>query len=316
MPSPRFTPRQLTAFLAVADVRNFGKAGVRLNLTPSAVSQVIAELESAVGFRLFDRTTRSVTLSPAGREFIPPARSVLKHLELAQAAADDIRNRAAGVVRIAAPMVIAGTILPDAIRAYAGQYPKVVIRIRDAAVDNLVDMVANADVDIAVGPDQYVDDSVSRISLFKSSWVLWCAPDHPLAKRKTVKWAQLRQHAVVAAGHDYERNVSLMHAGAAEGERIAPIDVVDNVSTALGMATAGIALTLAPAYVGLLANKLGLVMRRIVDPEVVRHVCLYYSTSRAASPAAQGFLEHLVTWLEGKDTLGMPKRATGTLLRQ
>lgn len=310
MPAPRFTPRQLTAFLAVADVRNFGKAGERLSLSPSAVSQLIAELESAVGFRLFDRTTRSVTLSPAGREFVAPARSVLKHFELAQSAADDIRNRAAGVVRIAAPMVIAATILPDAIRAYAERYPKVAIRIRDAAVDNLIDMVANADVDIAVGPDQYGDDSVSRVSLFKSSWVLWCAPDHPLAKRRTVSWAQLRQHAVVAAGHDYERNVSLMHAGAAEGERIAPVDVVDNVSTALGMAAAGIAVTLAPAYVGLLANKLGLVMRRIVDPEVMRHVCLYYSSMRAPSPAAEGFQEHLVAWLEGKDTMGIPKRAS------
>ncbi|MBP0618553.1 LysR family transcriptional regulator [Cupriavidus consociatus] len=307
MPAPRFTPRQLTAFLTVADVRNFGRAGERLSLSPSAVSQLIAELESATGFRLFDRTTRSVTLSPAGREFVAPARSVLKHLELAQSAADDIRNRAAGVVRIAAPMVIAGSILPEAIQAYAGQHPKVVIRIRDAAVDNLIDMVANADVDIAVGPDQYVDDSVTRISLFKSSWVLWCAPDHPLAKRKTVPWSELRQHAVVAAGHDYDRNVSLMHAGAAEGERIAPVDVVDNISTALGMAAAGIALTLAPAYVGLLANRLGLVMRRIVDPEVMRQVCLYYSAVRAASPAAEGFREHLMTWLEGKDTLGIPQ---------
>ncbi|RQR23741.1 LysR family transcriptional regulator [Burkholderia sp. Bp9142] len=301
----RFTPRQLAAFLTVADVRNFGKAGERLNLSPSAVSQLIAELESAIGFRLFDRTTRSVSLSPAGREFLAPAKSVLKHIELAQTAAEDIRNRAAGVVRIAASLVIASTILPDAIKAYTSDHPKVVIRIRDAAVDNLVDMVASADVDLAIGPDQGVGDDVTRIGLFKSPWVLWCPARHPLAKRRTIAWVDLRQQTLVAAGRDYERNVSLMHAGASEDERIVPMDVVDNISTALGMAAAGIALTLAPAYVGLLARPLGLVMRPIVKPDVMRQVCLYCASTRAMSPAAEGFRDHLIGWLKGQDALGM-----------
>ncbi|SEJ85126.1 transcriptional regulator, LysR family [Paraburkholderia diazotrophica] len=311
MSNPRFTPRQLAAFLTVADVRNFGKAGERLNLSPSAVSLLISELETGVGFRLFDRTTRSVALSPAGREFVVHAKSVLRNIELAQAAADDIRNRAAGIVRIAASLVIATTMLPAAIRAYAKTHPKVVIRIRDAAVDNLVDMVANADVDLAIGPDQSVGDEVTRVGLFKSPWVLWCPPEHPFAKRARITWADLRKQPLVAAGRDYERNVSLMQAGAADDERIAPMDVVDNITTALGMAAAGLALTLAPGYVGLLARPLGLAMRRIVEPEVMREVCLYHSSNRAVSPAAEGFREHLVERLGGKDTLGMQGRRAG-----
>ena len=87
MAQARFTLRQLSAFVTVSITRNFGKAGDRLSLTASAVSQLVGELESAIGFRLFDRTTRSVSLSPAGREFLPSAKSVLKHMELAQAAA-------------------------------------------------------------------------------------------------------------------------------------------------------------------------------------------------------------------------------------
>ncbi|RQR40464.1 MULTISPECIES: LysR family transcriptional regulator [unclassified Burkholderia] len=308
MSGARFTPRQLAAFLAVADVRNFARAGERLNLSPSAVSLLIAELESGVGFRLFDRTTRSVALSPAGREFVVHAKSVMRNIELAQAAADDIRNRAAGIVRIAAPLVIATTMMPTAIKRYGQTHPKVVIRIRDAAVDNLVDMVANGDVDLGVGPDQTVGDDVARIELFKSPWVLWCAPDNPLSKRGRITWSDLRKQPVVAAGRDYERNVSLMRAGVADDERIAPMDVVDNISTALGMAAVGLALTLAPAYVGLLARPLGLVMRRIVEPEVMRQVCLYHSASRAVSPAAEGFRQYLVDSLSGMESLGIAGR--------
>jgi DNA-binding transcriptional LysR family regulator len=82
-----------------------------------------------------------------------------------------------------------------------------------------------------------------------------------------------------------------------EESRVKPLDVVDNISTALGAAAQGRVATLAPAYVGVLASKFGLVMRRVLDPETVRRVCLYKSDSRALSPAAQGFAEHLTRWL-------------------
>ncbi len=73
--------------------------------------------------------------------------------------------------------------------------------------------------------------------------------------------------------------------------------MVDNVSTALGMAVHGLAATLAPAYVGVVAQPFGLVMRRVVDPETVRKVCLYRPMTRATSPAAEGFGVHLAGWL-------------------
>ena len=60
MPLIRITPRQLEAFVTVAEAEGFGEAASRLSLTPSAISQLVAELESATGLRLFDRTTRRV----------------------------------------------------------------------------------------------------------------------------------------------------------------------------------------------------------------------------------------------------------------
>jgi DNA-binding transcriptional LysR family regulator len=293
----RLTPRQLETFVAVAELRSFSAAGVRLGLTPSAVSQLVADLEAVVGFRLFDRTTRKVAPSAAGREFLGPAESAMKHLRLAESAAADVRSRAAGIVRIAAPMAIASAILPAAIKAYAQTHPKVMVRIRDVSVEGLVDAVASGDADLAVGPDRAAGDEVLRSSLFDSPWVLWCSPQHRLAARRTLRWRDLRDEPLVAAGRDHERSVAQMRAGVPEGERITPIDVVDNISTALGIAAQGLAVTLSPAYVGALAEPLGLVMRRIVEPEVMRQVCLYRPARRATSPAAQGFEEHLEGWM-------------------
>ncbi|HEU0199593.1 MAG TPA: LysR family transcriptional regulator [Burkholderiaceae bacterium] len=297
MPLTRFTLRQLEAFVTVAELHSFSGTGERLGLTAQAVSQLVAELESVLGFRLFDRSTRRVSLSSAGRDFLASAETVLRHVQAAESAADDVRNRAAGVVRIGAPLVLASTALPAAIKAYLKERPKVVVRIRDTPVDVLVDRVSAGDVDLALGPDREVGSDVSREPLFDSPWVLWCAPAHPLAAKRTIRWADLRNVPLVAAGRDHERSVAQMRVNAPDGARITPVDVVDNISTALGIAAHGLAATLAPAYVGVLARPFGLTMRRVVEPETVRMVCLYRPVGRNVSPVAEGFAAHLAAWL-------------------
>jgi len=293
----RYTLRQLEAFVAVAEQHSFSGAAQSLGLSAQAVSQLVAELETVLDFRLFDRTTRRVSLSSAGQDFLGPAETVLRHVQAVDRAASDVRNRAAGIVRVGAPLVLAGTAVPAAIRAYQALRPRVVVRVKDLPVDQLVDAVQVGDVDLAVGPDRPTGEGVRCDVMFDSRWVLWCAPAHPLARRRRLRWADLRGHALVAAGRDHERSVSQMHVNAPEGERIEPVDVVDNISTALGIAAQGLAATLAPAYVGVIAKPLGLEMRRVIEPEIVRKVCLYQPTARKLSPAAEGFAQHLAQWL-------------------
>jgi DNA-binding transcriptional LysR family regulator len=78
---------------------------------------------------------------------------------------------------------------------------------------------------------------------------------------------------------------------------VVPVDVVENITTALGIAAQGLSATLAPAYVGVWAHTLGLQMRRVVDPETVRKVCLYRPLARSVPPAGESFAEHLAGWL-------------------
>ena len=89
-----------------------------------------------------------------------------------------------------------------------------------------------------------------------------------------------------------------MHSDVPAGTRVTPVDVVDNISTALGIAAQGLAVTLAPAYIGVLAKPLGLVMKRVVQPESMRKVCLYSPAARGLSPAAEGFSEFLAAWIQ------------------
>jgi len=301
MPLTRITIRQFEAFLAIVDLHSIGAAAARLGLTSSAVSQLLAELETELGFRLFDRTTRRVTLSSAGRDFRASADSVLRHVRAAAQSADDIRNRAAGIVRVGAPLVIAATALPAAIAEYARDKPKVVVRICDTVVEKLVERVDSGDIDLAIGPDLQSGARVRREPAFASPWVMWCSAAHPLAARRRVQWQHLRDVPIVATGRDHERAVGQMLANLPAEARIIPVDVVDNVTTAFGVAAQGLAVTLAPAYVAPLAHTFGLVMKRIVDPETIREVCVYRSTERALSPSADGFADFVMPWLKRWD---------------
>lgn len=297
MPLTRITLRQLEAFLVVAEERSFAMAGARMGLTSSAVSQMIGELEALIGFRLFDRTTRRVSLTSAGQDFLSSAETVLRHVRAAETTAGDLRNQAAGIVRVGAPLVLAATVLPAAIKAYSLKCPKVVVRIRDTPVEALVDRVENRDVDLALGPNRPTGGAVESTVAFESSWVMWCHPSFPSAARDSITWAELRETPLVAAGRDHEQSVDRMRSNAPLETRIVPVDVVDNVTTALGLASQGLAATLAPQYVGLLAKSFGLVMRRVVDPETIRQICVYHPIARASSPAAEGFIAFLAEWL-------------------
>jgi DNA-binding transcriptional LysR family regulator len=310
----RITIRQFEAFVAVADALSFAAAGNQLGLTASAVSQLVGELETVLGFRLFDRSTRRVALSNAGRDFVGPAQTVLRHMRLAESAAEDVRNRAAGIVRIGAPLILASTVLPLAIRDFRADRPKVAVHIRDVAVEMTVDRVVAGDLDLALGPDRPPHQMVSQEEIFSSPWVLFCAPTHPLARKRVLRWEDLRNVALVAAGRDHEVSVAQMRRNAADGSTIVPLDVVDNITTALGIAAQGLAPTLCPAYVAIVARPLGLVMRRVVEPEAIRKVCLFRPSMRSISPAAEAFGDFLADSVRRWNTTARhlrPLRASG-----
>lgn len=286
MKLPRFTPRQIDAFIAAAELSNFTLAARRVGLTPSAVSNLINELEGAFGFALFERTTRKVALTAEGREFLPSAIAVQRQLSRASFAAAEILNRSVDVVRIAAPMAVAALVLPSLIVEHRLSYPRTAVRIVDTAVEWLGDRVQIGEADLALGPDRAVPGELKRTELCPTYWVIWCRPDHRLAARSEVRWADLHGADVYAAGRDHEHSIQRFLPPDSEAAKIRPVQIVENISTALGIAAAGLGVTFSPDYVAPFAAALGLEQRRLIDPSVVRFMSLYEPVERALSPAA------------------------------
>lgn len=310
----RFSPRQIEAFLAIADLESFSRAAARLNLSPSAVSGLIAELEAVIGFVLFERTTRKVTLSGAGRQFLPSAQSAMRQLQLTTAAANDIARRRVGLVRVAAPLVVASVIVPPVLAEFSKLYPNVSVRLADTPVDRLGPSLAEGEVDLAVGADRAPPAGVVSERLFPSPWVLWCSPESQFAKRRFVRWGDLIGVELCTAGRDHEQSVAQMTLDQPADKRVTPTQIVDNMSTALGLAAANLAVTASPAYVRPLAEKFGLQMKRIIDPEVMRHLTIFKPERRAMSPATEALAGFLSERLRdaGPPMVGKRKRSAAT----
>lgn len=289
---PHFTMRQLSAFVAAAELGNFTQVGRRLNLTASAISNQIAELETLLGFQLFERTTRKVALTPEGRDFLPAALAIQRQLDAAGNMASDIRNRAVGMVRVAAPLTVAAEILPRIIAQFVKDRPVVQVRIIDTGVEWLSDRVANGEADMALGPDRIASPDVMVETLYPSAWVAWCAPDHPMAAHKRLAWADALQWPLVAAGRDHEHSV-LPRLPEEIASAIKSAQIVDNVTTALGLAAAGMGFTCTPAYISELARRMSLVQCELTDPTIMRAMTLYTPLGRKLSNWATAFATHI-----------------------
>jgi DNA-binding transcriptional LysR family regulator len=146
-----FTSRQFRAFLLVAQHRSFSRAAEALYITPSGLSVLIRELESQLGFRLFDRTTRHVGLTNYGSELLGVVRQSLEKLDAAVSRVGRSATEASHSLSVGAPPLIAANLLPEAIKEFRNHRPDLRIRVFDVGGGALTQLVEEGKLDMSLG---------------------------------------------------------------------------------------------------------------------------------------------------------------------
>ena len=289
------TLRQLRALVALVRTGSFTQAAASLHLTQSALSGQIKELEQTLGVRLVERSTRRIGLTEAGRGFYPLVDKILQDLEGVLHGIDDLKALKKGVVRVAAPQLMACTLMPQMIAAFRARYPEVEVRLADTLPEQLLNGVMAGEVELAVGQDVAVHDTIARRTLFRDRHWLICPPDHPFARRRSVRWAELGPWTFIAPTRDFRGRIAPELAADARALLERPgTQEVSYMTTALGMVAAGQGLTVCPTYSSPLVRAWGLTMVRLAAPDFHREVCVYADSRRSLSPAAAAFVELLV----------------------
>ena len=130
--------------------------------------------------RLVDRNTRSISLTEVGRSFVPLVEKTLQDLDGALASIDDLKALRKGMVRIAAPQLMACTLLPDVIAAYRAEHPGVQVRLTDCAVENVLTRVAAGEVDFGIGPERATSAEIAAQPLFEMPFMVVFPKGHAL----------------------------------------------------------------------------------------------------------------------------------------
>ncbi|VUZ24398.1 HTH-type transcriptional regulator CynR [uncultured Comamonas sp.] len=287
------TLRQLHAFIAVAQTGSFTLAAERLFVTQSALSGLIRELESSLGLRLFDRSTRRLRLSVMGQELYPQIEKILHDLEGVVSEAGNLKALQRGKVRIAVPQLLACTLLPEVMSGFKARHPGVQLRMVDCAVESVMARVFSGEVDIGIGPERETNSDIEAAELFTLPFMVVLPPGHPLAAQEQVVWQDLSAQPLVTLQGQF---TELLVSDAGDAARDLQQDSfmqVTFMTSALALVRAGLGITLCLPYARLLVEQNGLVMRPLVAPVVRRSFWTFTRKGRALSPAAQAFLEEL-----------------------
>jgi len=292
----------LQAFARIAELGSFQKAAQALHLSQSALSRRISKLETDLGVRLLDRTTRRVRLTAVGRDFLPQARRLIEELESSIAGLRDMAKHGSGQVTLACVPTAAMHILPPVIRDYGVRHPDNRIRILDVHANEVLQAVLRGEAEFGLTLSGADEPEIETEALFDDPFVLACHRDHALAKRKTVKWAELAQHRVITVGR-MSGNRALLDFGlpAHLPQQRWTYEVQHSFSTGLGLVEAGIGVIAVPmlALAGRKDSKL--VSRPLVEPKLTRTLVVIRRKGVTLSPAAQEFLAMLKKrWGRGK----------------
>src|SRR5262249_33112010 len=181
------------AFLSVAKHRSFRRASAELGVTPSAMSQAIRALEARLGAALFTRTTRSVGLTEAGERFLARAKPAFEELVAASAAARDLGQRPAGLLRLAVPRAVVPILLEPLLASFCRAYPEIELEI--AASETLVDLAA-AGFDAGIRLGQFIAADMVTVRLTQPfPFVVVGSPDYLRRHKRPERIDDLRRHA-------------------------------------------------------------------------------------------------------------------------
>jgi DNA-binding transcriptional LysR family regulator len=184
--------RQLQYFVTVAEELNFTRAAQRLHVVQQSLSTGIAQLEATLGIRLFERTTRSVSLTSAGAAWLPYAREALASMNRAADAAEDLAAGRSGRLRVGLAATGALSFMPPLLRTFRDRHPLADIDANHFDFRDPYGGLRDSGTDVAIVRPPFLDDGLTLVELGHEPRYAVLAGDHPLAERRAIEFADLQ----------------------------------------------------------------------------------------------------------------------------
>ena len=306
--------RQLRAFMLVARLRNFSRAAEQLHIAQSGLSLMIRELEQQLGFRLFHRTTRQVTLTELGAQLLPVAERNVLDLEALAARLGESARVAQQTLTVGAPPQTCANLLPGLIARFGDLRPDVRIKVVDTDLASVSRLVQSGDVDLGFGMFIEPATSIARVPLFQFSLALVNRHEAFGWTDEPVSWDALKGRKLIALPGDNPLQQLIDKRLRSVGHAQEPAYVVNFIDTQLGLAAAGCGAAIVPTTAFHMSLHRRLSMQPIVAPAEKLDFFEVRNSSRRLPGCAEEFtgllLQHFSARLGPQDQRGMSREAT------
>ena len=291
------TSRQLKAFLLTARHHSFSRAAEQLFISQSGMSVLVRELEEQLGFRLFERTTRRVTLSEFGLRFLPIADRSLLDLEAAAANIGRLASAASRRFAIGATPLIAGKLLPAVIGEYAKRDPGLEIVLRDGDRAQLVAALGAGEIDAALGCFLQPVTDMRRVPLYRFTLMVIQPQAEAARLARALRWADLVDQRLLGGPPESPIQQLIEQELRRVGRHSPPQMQLNYFETQIAMVEAGAGVAVLPTFCIPACREHKVAMHPLIDPVVPIDLYQISSRARELPPGAEDFTAFLTSYI-------------------
>jgi LysR family transcriptional regulator, carnitine catabolism transcriptional activator len=291
-----YSSRQLRAFVMTAQHQSFSRAAEALYITPSGLSVLIRELENQLGFRLFDRTTRHVSLTSPGEQLLSVVRRSISDIDTAISTISQTNRKESLSISVGVGLLLASNMLPQAMAEFYKQRTDVRVKLYDADLNTVLQRVKAGQTDIAFGSFEK-SPGVRRMPFFRFSLMAIQADSSLARSRSSIPWSALRHERLILQAppaplwHPIDRQLSRTGMSAKEAL------LLNRLDTIISMVEAGHGTGIIPSIALPLCQYRNVVMTRLTNPTVSLDYYQIRNRGRKLSPAADDFATFLQAYI-------------------
>lgn len=277
----------LEAFYCIADRGSFHRAAAHLNLSQTALSHRMKKLEEDLGVKLLARTTRQVSLTPAGVELLPIARRIMDDITTSF---EDLRkrgNKRQHKLAIGCLPTLATNFLPRILEEFEEMRPDIQLQIFDQSASEITEHVENGSAEFGVSIISAARFDLDITPLAKESFLLACPQDHPLARKPAICWSDIEGIPLMRVGKQTGNRILIDEALGSRRENMAWRYEVQHITTVVSFVQQGLALAVLPEFVLAGTEIPGIVGLPLRNPTVTRSLGLLTRKGVPLSPAAE-----------------------------
>lgn len=288
--------RDLKYLVTVAETRHFGRAAKRCFVSQPTLSGQIKKLEDELGVTVFERTNRSVTITPIGAEIVSHARRIMEQADLIRQLAQAHRDPLAGPLRVGAIPTLSPYLMPLILMPLKRQYPQLRMVLSEEITDSLHDRLLNHQIDVALLATEVEEPELDTMPLFEEPFWLAHPRKHPLYDKDEITRSDLSEIdlLLLADGHCLTQqvmDVCRLKEGAMDSE-VADLRAA-SLETLLQLVGAGFGCTLVPALAirGPWMTDSGIIARKLELKDAYRRVQLVFRRTFPRRAAVQALAD-------------------------